>query len=300
MNKYRGIIFALIAGVFSGLAIGYAKISVMNIDPLVLTSARNTVAFLILFTIWVNFGNSKKNIGIIIPQLPKLIVLGMLGGSIPFILFFFGLSKIGALEANIIQKSLFLWTTVIGFLFFRSSTKIHKTHLFIWGFLLFGTYLLSGIKLSLSYGLLLVLFATIFWATESLLVHRWKSLDSSFMAIGRMGFGLIILWLIVAASGKISILYSLSFEQIRFIIIGGTLLSGYVFCFYRALRYSPAHIVVSFLTISTVIGWFVSFIHTPVLISPKEIISYISILVGIGILIIISSNFNRINLDESS
>jgi drug/metabolite transporter (DMT)-like permease len=286
------------AGVFSGIAIAYAKLSVMKIDPLLLTSSRNTVAFIIITSLFLIQRKTSQKTQFSHTNIKKMIVLGIVGGSIPFILFFIGLKQIGALEANIIQKSLFIWTALLGFVFFRSSIKIHKLYPLIWIFLVVGTYLLSGIKLSLSYGSLLVLTATLFWSIESLLVHWWKGMDSSLMTIGRMGFGLIILWSIIIVTGKISIVYLLSFEQVQTIIIGGIILSGYVFCFYRALRYSPAHVVASLLTISTVIGWLVSFVFSPASISPKEIVSYASLFVGISMIIVINIRLHRVKPHE--
>jgi len=116
MNKntlLKGIFFAFVTSVISGVAIFYSKISLIKIDPLVLATARNTyvaIFFLLGFLLFNKFKELKK---IKRSQLMPLMLIGIIGGGIPFFLFFTGLSMIGAQAGNIIHKSLLSETDYI-------------------------------------------------------------------------------------------------------------------------------------------------------------------------------------------
>ena len=83
----KGILFAFITSVISGISIFYSKISVAKIDPLVLTTARNLyvgILFFLIFLISTRLNEIKK---LTKKQLVYLILIGVIGGSIPFYLF---------------------------------------------------------------------------------------------------------------------------------------------------------------------------------------------------------------------
>ena len=137
INMKKGIILAFAASIISGIAIFYSKISVAKLDPLVLTTSRNLYAgflFMILFLTknkWKEFKNLKKN------QIVKLILAGLIGGGLPFYLFFTGLAYTQAITANAIHKSLFIWVTILAVFFLKEKLNFsfkklifHSTQIF--------------------------------------------------------------------------------------------------------------------------------------------------------------------------
>src|SRR3989339_939497 len=90
-NIKKGILFAFIASIISGVAIFYSKISVTKIDPLVLTTSRNLIAGgLLVISYWL-FAKKEELRKIKKDDLFKLVFIGIFGGGIPFYLFFSGL-----------------------------------------------------------------------------------------------------------------------------------------------------------------------------------------------------------------
>jgi len=59
------------------------------------------------------FKSFSKNV------LLKLVLVGFIGGSIPFLLFFYGLKLTVASKAAFIHKTLFLWVSVLAFIFLK-------------------------------------------------------------------------------------------------------------------------------------------------------------------------------------
>lgn len=252
-NLQKGIFFALLTSIISGIAIFYAKLTVVKIDPLVLTTSRNLVVgllFLVLFFATNKFGELKK---LNKSQWLNLVLIGLIGGALPFFLFFTGLKMIGAANANLIHKSLFIWVSILSIIFLKEKFNVSYWLGFV--LVLLGTFVFAGQKLTLGYGEMLVLSATILWAVENILAKKvLKNVSSELVGLFRMGIGSIVLFLAVVTSGKLSLVISLSLDKIIPIVIGGVILSFYVYFWYKALKYAPAGLVALILTFSIVVG----------------------------------------------
>src|SRR3989338_2279424 len=106
-----GILFALIAALISGISIFYNKqVVVSGIDPVVFNIIKNGGAALILSFLLLRGRNRFEISRLILDK--KLIFIGVIGGSIPFVLFFQGLAHVPAINANLIQKTLFIWVAI--------------------------------------------------------------------------------------------------------------------------------------------------------------------------------------------
>ncbi len=274
MNKHiKGFIYALAAAGISSISIYYAKISVTKIDPIALAMYRNAWAGLLFLIPAVISLQAKKQT---VPWLAAL------AGSVPFALFFMGLKLVGALQANLIQKSMFLFASVLAFYFLKE--KISKWMLGGYAIIIFALSS-SGIFSKLSFnGLMLIFLAVLFWSAEQVYA-RWqfekKNVNTHVFGLVRMLGGSILLFLFLYTSGKQSVMI-LKEGQLAIIIIGGSLLFGYVSMWLKALSYASVSVVTFVLTLATVFGTMLQFF----LIGGKVILPA-DVLYSVGILALV-------------
>ena len=193
----KGIYFSLATAVISGFSVFFNGTFVTKIikDPFVLTSIRNILvavfltALLLGISKWVKLRNLKPK------QWGILVIIGLIGGSIPFLLFFKGLSisQAAAINGAFIHKTLFLWVAVLAMVFLKE--KLSFWQIGALGAILAGTYLAGGPKNWIfGDGEKLVLLAVLFWAIEFIIAKKvLKNLPSLVVAWGRMFFGSLFL-----------------------------------------------------------------------------------------------------------
>lgn len=254
MNQlHKGIGFALITMVISGVAVFANGLLVKGIDPVVHTTVKNSVSAVLLLIVLM-----MRGYGVQMRQLRgidslKLLAVGVIGGSVPFVLFFSGLKMIGPVEAAMIHKTLVIWVAILAipFLSERLSLKMTMGIVFLYmsnyvvGFEGFGSF---------SAGHLMVLGATLLWAVENVLAKRLLAdIPAEVVGGARMGVGSLLLILFLILSGKGVLVQDLSSSQWLSLIALGVLLFGYVATWYRALQLAPATMVSSILVGATVI-----------------------------------------------
>ena len=169
-NVTKGVLLAFLASLISGIAIFYSKISVSQISPLVLTSSRNFyvgILFLLLFLFSGKLHELKK---LSKKQFVLLSLIGLIGGALPFYLFFTGLQFIPAISANLIQKSLFIWVTILAVIFLKE--KLNITYLISFTLIIIANFFLGKLSLSLGRGEIMVLAATLLWSGENILAKK--------------------------------------------------------------------------------------------------------------------------------
>lgn len=278
-NLAKGVLFALLTSVISGISIFYSKISVAKIDPLILTTTRNLYVgfmFFLLVIFTKKISELKKING---KNLLQLILIGFIGGGIPFYLFFSGLQLIGAQTGNIIHKSLFIWVTLLGMMFLKE--KLNPVYLISYLFVILGTFFFTPFKFVFGRGEIFILSATLLWAIENIIAKKvLKNVSSNLVGLFRMGIGSIILMSLIFASGKQSLLMSLNPTQLTIIVIGATILSFYVYFWYRALKYAPVGLVTLLLTFSVVVGNLLNGGFAGVRLSQKDVFSTLFITMG--------------------
>lgn len=251
-----GIFFALVAALISGISIFYNKqVVISGIDPIVFNVIKNGGVAVILSLLLLK--RSPLAFGKETPWL-KLILIGVIGGSLPFLLFFEGLSHIPAINANIIQKSLFIWVALLAIPFLKEKLNLLQ----IIGYLLviYANFFIGGIKeFSFSAYEGMILLATLLWSVENIIAKKvLKNLDSTTVAWGRMFFGTLVLLTVAFISGKIGTIWNLTFQQILPILGSIGLLTLYVLTFYKALKLAPATTVTAILVLATPITNFLS------------------------------------------
>lgn len=193
----------------------------------------------------------------------KLGTIGLIGGAIPFLLFFRGLQMAGssgAATATFGFRTLFLMAAVLGVVFLRERLSPRLA--------LAAVLLLAGNALLLSLtapiwtdGTAYVLAATALWAAEyTLSKHALRTLPSGTVALGRMGFGGAFLLGYVAVTGQLGAVAALSAAQWQWVGLSAILLVGFVATWYASLKSVDLSVAAAVLVLAFPITWALGFV----------------------------------------
>jgi len=256
----KGIYLVIATAVISGLANFFNKFGLQALgkNAYQYTTLKNVIVALVLSLIiltprlWPKLKSlTKKDWG-------KLVLIGLVGGSAPFLLFFKGLSLTSAVSASFIHKTLFVWVALMAWPILKE--KITKLQFLALGILLLGNVIFEGFK-GLAWGTAetLILIATLFWAAESVIAKiSLKDIDPTVLAWGRMAFGALFLLGFLLVTGNTAGLFTLSASQFGWLFLASGLLTGYVITWYAALKKLPATVVTCFLVIASPITTFLN------------------------------------------
>jgi len=236
----KGIFLVLSTAIISGISIFINQFGAKVINPYIFTGLKNIVVALLLGCIILMLKERRVLKKISRKNWLSLIIIGIVGGSIPFLMFFKGLSMTSGPEASYIHKFLFIFVAILAPIFLKEKLKWH--YLIGLLFLLIGGILLFKINgvFSLDFGDLLVLGATFLWAIENLISKKLVSeISPKIVAWGRMTFGSLIIICYWIITGQTSALLDLNFFNIMFVLITSILLLGYVYTWYTGLKYMP-------------------------------------------------------------
>lgn len=245
-----GIGLALAAAVISGFSVWVNSYAVKDVrDPAVFTTAKNLLVGAALLTLLLRPGSTAPTLPRTWRKRSMLFALGVVGGSIPFVLFFEGLARSGPGNAAFIQKTLFLWVAVL-------AVPLLGERIGRWQVMALGLLVLAQLLIGRpgswrpGDGELLVLAATAFWTVEAVVARRLlPEVGAALGATARMALGGALLFGYLLTQGKVDTLVNLDAEQWRWIIITSAILLIYVATWYSALRRAPATVVTSILTL---------------------------------------------------
>ncbi len=282
LSQRQGIIWAIGAAIVSGISIYVNKFGVAQIkDPFVYTTVKNSVVVIGLLSAVGLLASWKELRGLKPAQWLAWIGLGVIGGGIPFLLFFQGLSTASAASASLVQKSLFLWVALL-------AVPLLKERLGVWQGLGLATLAVGQILLQpltgwkgWGWGETLILIATLLWAVETILAKRvlgWMSAKAA--ALGRMGIGALVMWAFLAFSGRAGIAFSLSGTQWVWIVMTAVFLLAYVWSWYGALKLAPATLVTSVLTIGAIVTILLSALFDRHAATAPQIVAMVLLVVG--------------------
>jgi drug/metabolite transporter (DMT)-like permease len=251
-NRHRGLVFALTTAVVSGFAVFVNGIAVRRFDDAtVYTTAKNLVAGLILLAALVALGER--------PAVPgagraPLAAIAVIGGAVPFVLFFEGLSRASSTNAAFIHKTLVVWVAIAAAIVLKERvTMVHAGAIVL---LLAGHLMLTGGLGAATFGgaELLVVAATLLWSAEVIVVKRLlPSVPAQLAATVRMAGGGLLLVGWVAISGDLAALVRLTPSQWAWVLLTGTTLAAFVSVWYAALSLAPAVDVTAVLVLGAVI-----------------------------------------------
>jgi drug/metabolite transporter (DMT)-like permease len=248
-TRRTGILLAAATAVISGFAVfvnGYGVRAWSQIaDSATYTTLKNGTAALILIVA----GTLAARRGAI--QAPEraaisrhklgLTAIAVIGGSVPFLLFFEGLSRATSSDAAFIHKTLVIWVTLLAVTLLKE--KIGPLQIAAIVVLMWGQAALSGGGggLTLGSGELMILAATLLWSIETVLAKRVLG-DVAPIGVGvaRMAGGSVILVVYVLVFSDLSGLGSLTGAHLSWILVTGLTLAAYVATWFAALARAGA------------------------------------------------------------
>lgn len=249
MNQTKGILYVLTTAIISGVSIYVNGLAVKFSNPYVFTGIKNLLvglAFLSLILLikeWKSIKALKRKDWLV------LILIGLIGGAIPFLLFFKGLSLTMAAKGSFIHKTMFIYVSFLAIIFLKE--KLNKSLLLGLVALLAGNILFLQIKpQALQIGDLLVFMATLFWAVEIIIAKKaLKNISPNVVSWARMFFGAGFILIFLLFTHQAGLIFRYSAIQWQWILITSAFLLGYVFTFYRGLKYVRASVATAVLAL---------------------------------------------------
>lgn len=260
MTRTRmGLFLALAAAVISGFAVYANSYGVRAFgDATVYTTAKNLVAAIVLTAVVALAGKRANGEGFTRPAGPAqwagLAVVAVIGGSVPFILFFSGLARVSGTSVAFIQKTLVVWVALLAVPVLRE--RLGTRHVVAIGALVWGQAVLGhGLRaIPLSSGTAMIGAATLLWAVETVVVKRLLgSLSALTVGAARMGLGTLILISYTLITTKWSTLTAIGWHQWSWAISTGLILAAYVATWFAALARAAAIDVTAVLVAGAII-----------------------------------------------
>jgi drug/metabolite transporter (DMT)-like permease len=236
MTENKGITLVLLAAFVSGFSIFLNSFAVASFNAFVFTTLKNAIVAVFLFSLVLLLKEIRNLKTISKKQWLQLSTIGLVGGSIPFLLYFYALKLTTAINAGFLHKTLFIWASVLAFFFLKE--RISKQFLVGAVLLFIGNLLVFSQFGSFGFPELLILVATALWATESVLAKNiLKELSGKITAFGRMFFGSLFLLAFLATTNQIPLVFELTTIQLQWILLTSALLFFYVFFWYNGLKH---------------------------------------------------------------
>jgi drug/metabolite transporter (DMT)-like permease len=253
-----GIARAFAAATISGVAVfanGYGVHAVP--DPTVYTTAKNLVAAALLVAVLVAVVTGRGTARPVVTRRPRwtmLVAVAVIGGSVPFVLFFEGLARASSTHAAFVQKTLVVWVAVLAVPLL--GERLRPLHVAAMVMIVGGLVALDGGLRGFRFGNgeLLVLAATALWAVETVIAKRLLAGTPPLrVAAVRMGGGVVLLVGWLAVTGRLHALDHLGARGWLWSAATGAILAGYVVTWYAALARAGAIEVTAILTVGAVI-----------------------------------------------
>jgi drug/metabolite transporter (DMT)-like permease len=286
----RGIGLAAVAAGISGLAVfinGYGVRAVS--DATVYTTAKNLVAAVLLLAVVPVLPAVTGRRTPVPPHRPARVTAGVLavaviGGSLPFVLFFEGLARASSTHAAFVHKTLVIWVALLAVPLLKE--RVGWPHMAAIGLLVTGLVLLDGGLggFRVGGGELLILAATLLWAGETVLARRLlRTVHSGHLALARMGVGVVLLvgWLTV--TGRLGDLTGLGGRGWQWAVVTGAVLAAYVATWYTALAHAPAVDVTAVLVPGAVVTGLLSAVVSGAPVTPADVVGMVLLLAGAGL-----------------
>ncbi|MCX7621550.1 MAG: DMT family transporter [Acidimicrobiales bacterium] len=264
-SSISGLLLAGVTALVSGIAVFVNSYGVKSYaDATAYTTAKNAVAAIVLCSVLVfSWARSRQTGRATAPPTEpnerrrhwirwvRASSIAIIGGSVPFVLFFEGLARASAKDAAFIHKTLVVWVAILAMVFLRE--RVGWLQVAAIALLVSGQWMLgfNYEALRLGNGELLIAGATLLWSVEVVMVKRLLgSFDASSLAVVRMGGGVVVLvgWLVL--TGRLGALWPTSGDAARWVVATGLLLGMYVISWYEALVRARAIDVTAVLTLA--------------------------------------------------
>ena len=262
-TRATGVAIAFVTAVVSGISVYVNSKGVSHFDDAtVYTTAKNAVAGLLLVALALPILTTRSTTPGRRPARPGnraqwlgIVALACIGGSVPFVLFFEGLSRATATQAAFIHKTLVVWVAILAVMLLKE--RIGLPHISAIALVVAGqAWLVGGGLGTVTFGAgeAMILAATLLWAVEVIIAKVLLGvLDTRTLAAARMGLGTVVLVGWLAVTGRVGDLVALGSEQWVWAIATGLLLTAYVATWYAALARAQAVDVTAVLVFGAVV-----------------------------------------------
>ena len=258
-TKISGSAIAGATALISGVAIflngyGVAAWRDSGVGATSYTTAKNLIAALILGTLAVAASRRRRvSVRPTPSQRLRLLVVGLVGGAIPFVLFFEGLARASSGQAAFIHKTLVVWVALLAVPLL--GEKLSAIHLAAIGLLVAGEAAITGVDgVTVGAGEIMILAATLLWAVEVVIAKTLlRDLPASTVGAARMGIGAIALVAWTLVSGGAHGLTALPASAWAWVGLTGVALTAYVGTWYLALSRAQAVDVTAVLVLGALV-----------------------------------------------
>jgi drug/metabolite transporter (DMT)-like permease len=293
-----GTFLALLTAVVSGLAIPVNKIFVSQLDPVVFTAVRAIFIGLIFF-ILAGYRNGFRFRKLNRVPWSWLLLIGIIGGGLGFLLYFSGLELTTSGRAAFLHKTLPIYVAVFAYIFLKERITRRQNIALLT--MLVGMLLLlsAGIDPSLfwqdpSLGDALVILGTICWGIENVISKKAMIREESSLVVSfsRMLFGGAFLFGVALLLGRLDVLLSLTQQQVASMIISSAFLFAYILFWYSAIKLINVSKAVLFLLLAPVISTWAGVVWFGEPLPPIQILGSVLILAGAALAGKIRSEFS--------
>jgi len=253
-----GVLLVLGTALISGVSTFVNSYAVAGTNSAAFVTVRNlaVAAFIAPIALVVGTRSLVRLLGV---DFGWLALIGLIGGAIPFLLFFQGLELAtkagGAATASFVYRTLFLMAAVFGVLFLkeRFSTRVVVAAVL----LLAGNLLLLSIISPLwTPGMTYVFAATALWAAEYTVSKKLLArLPSTTVGFGRMGFGAVFLVGYLGLTSQYGSVTALTGGQWVWVGISAALLTAFVLTWYAGLKQVDLVVATSVLVLGFPMTW---------------------------------------------
>lgn len=247
MNDRRGYALALAAAGISGVSVYVNSVAVQAVgDSTLYTTLKNGISGLVLLLPLLVLGNARAELrGLRRREWAWLAILALVGGSIPYLLFFRGLQLTTASTGAFLNHAQFLFVAVLAVPLLRERI----TPLAWLGVALLAAGSVVGAQLGalrLDEGALLVLASTFLFAAGVVLArYLLRTLSLATVVAAKMSAGAAVLLLYAGASGHLAGVGRLGAREWVFVVLTGLILVAFTATTTGALRWAPALAVTS-------------------------------------------------------
>jgi drug/metabolite transporter (DMT)-like permease len=245
-SRIAAVVLAGVTACVSGVAVFVNGYGVRRFpDPTTYTTAKNLVAAIIIGAALVAAIARRPHERLAPPHRPRqwwgLLAVGVIGGGVPFVLFFEGLARASSTDAAFLHKTLVVWVAVLAVVFLHErvgAAHIAAVALLVWGQAVLGGGI-AGLRPGAGEAMILV--ATVLWAVEAVVAKRLLGeLSPLPLATARMGLGVIVLVAWALVRGELGTLTGLDASAWGWAALTGGLLAAYVVTWYGALARAQA------------------------------------------------------------
>ena len=283
----KGILLALLAAIISGVSVFVNGSAVKLADPFVYTTLKNLGALLFLGAAVLALNEVRHFKNLSKKQWAMLAMIGVIGGSVPFLMFFWGLKLGGAAVSSFLFRSLFIFAGIAGYFILKEKPEANDVAAGL--LLLLGNALLVSGDLAFGFGQMLVLGATVLWAIEYTVSRKMLAdIEPKVLMVSRMMFGSLILLGFLAMDGSLGLLTQINAEMLSWLVLTSALLFGFLIAWYSSLRYLPVLKATSILALGGIITSSLSILLGGA-VSLIEASGLMLILMGVGIAVGLSN-----------